>query len=278
MFAALGRGGLTYDSGVAENRGILSRPAPPPDLTVRYGPHPDQVADVRLPAADDPAPLVLLWHGGFWRPQWDRAHLGPAAADLAECGMVTANVEYRRTGWPTTVTDVAAAADTVVGLLERAAPGRVDQSRIVYAGHSAGGHLALWAALRHRLPAPAPGRLDSAPRLAGVLALAPVADLAEAYRLDLDRGAVEAFLGGGPQDVPDRYAAVDPAALGAPAAPVVLVHGDRDDRVPVEMSRRYLALTACRLVELPGADHFALIDPESAVWPQVLEALRSLID
>jgi pimeloyl-ACP methyl ester carboxylesterase len=66
--------------------------------------------------------------------------------------------------------------------------------------------------------------------------------------------------------------------LGTPAAPVVLVHGDRDDRVPVEMSRRYQALTACRLVELPGTDHFALIDPESVVWPQVLAALRSLID
>jgi acetyl esterase/lipase len=262
----------------AENRGILSRPAPPPDLTIRYGPHPDQVADVRLPATDGPAPLVLLWHGGFWRPQWDRTHLGPLAADLAARGLVAANVEYRRAGWPTTFTDVAAAADTVAGQLERAAPGQVDQSRIVYTGHSAGGHLALWAALRHRLPAPAPGHVDGPPRVAGVLALAPVADLAEAYRLDLDRGAVEAFLGGGPQDVPDRYAAVDPVTLGTPAAPVVLVHGDRDDRVPVEMSRRYAALTACRLVELPGTDHFALIDPEAVVWPQVLAALRSLID
>jgi acetyl esterase/lipase len=219
----------------------------------------------------------MLWHGGFWRPQWDRAHAGPMAADLAGHGLVVATVEYRRAGWPATFADVAAAADAVPALIEQAAPGRTDPERIVHMGHSAGGQLALWVALRHRLPASAPGRPDQAPRLAGVLALAPVADLADAYRLDLDGGAVEALLGGGPDEVPDRYAATDPLALGAPDVPVVLVHGDDDGRVPVELSRRYAAATGARLVELPGADHFSLIDPESAVWPLVLGALDDLV-
>jgi acetyl esterase/lipase len=243
---------------VAENRGVLSRPAPAPDLTIAYGSHPDQVADVWFPAGGGPAPLVMLWHGGFWRPQWDRAHLGPLAAGLAARGYVVANVEYRRSGWPETFTDVALAADAVPRLLEQA----TDQT--VYMGHSAGGHLALWAVLRRDQPGPAP---------VGVLALAPVTDLVDAYRLDLDGGAVDAFLGGGPDQVPDRYAAADPAALGAPETPVVVLHGDLDDRVPVEMSRRYAAVTGARLVQLPGTDHFALIDPESAAWPAVLEAL-----
>lgn len=255
---------------------MLSRQAPPPDLTVAYGPHRDHVADVRLPSRSGRAPLVILWHGGFWRPQWDRTHTGPMSTDLARHGYVVASVEYRRTGWPATLADAAAATEAVPGLVEQAAPGRVDHDHIIYAGHSAGGQLALWAALRDRLPAGAPGRSERPLRVAGVLALAPVVDLADAYRLDLDGGAVAAFLGGGPDEVADRYAAADPAALGAPAAPVILVHGDADGRVPVQMSRRYAAATGARLVELPGADHFALIDPESAAWSQVLAALAEL--
>jgi acetyl esterase/lipase len=224
-----------------ENRDVLVRLAPAPDLTVTYGPDPDQVADIRLPAADGPAPLVMLWHGGFWRARWDRAHASPMAADLAGHGLVVANVEYRRTGWPATFADVAAAADAVPELIEQSAPGRIDLSRTVYAGHSAGGQLALWAALRDRFPAGTPGRVERVLGVSGVLGLAPVADLADAYRLDLDVGAVEALLGGGPDEVPDRYAAADPAALGVPEPAVVIVHGDVDGRVPVAMSRRYAA-------------------------------------
>lgn len=260
-----------------ENRDILVRPAPAPDLTVSYGPHPDQVADVRLPAHSGPAPLLMLWHGGFWRAEHDRAHLGPMATDLAGRGYAVATVEYRRVGWPTIFTDVAEAADAVPALIEQVVPGRVERHRVVYAGHSAGGHLAVWAALRDRLPAGAPGRVTDLPRTTGVLALAPVLDLAEAYRLDLDGGAVAGLLGGGPDDVPERYAAADPAALGVPGPPVVVLHGDVDRSVPVEMSRRYAAATGSRLVELPGVGHFAVIDPESAAWPAVVAALGATL-
>lgn len=90
-------------------------------------------------------------------------------------------------------------------------PGRVDQSRIVYAGHSAAGHLALWP------------------------------------RCGIGSRRRWSWL----------------TATGTTGC---------------RWRNRAGTLTACRLVELPGTDHFALIDPESAVWPQVLEALRSLID
>ena len=101
-------------------------------------------------------------------------------------------------------------------------------------------------------------------------------DLAEARRLDSDGGAVDALLGGGPRAVPDRYAAADPARLAAPHAPVVLLHGERDALVPLSMSERYRDATASTLVELADVDHFALIDPSSAAWPAVLNALRTL--
>ncbi|HWG99022.1 MAG TPA: alpha/beta hydrolase fold domain-containing protein, partial [Pilimelia sp.] len=204
----------------ADPRSVLTRPAPPPDATLAYGPLPDQVADLRLPAVTGPArsvapagrggaPLVLVVHGGFWRSEYDRSHVGPMAADLAARGWPVAVVEYRRTGtpgggWPGTFQDVAEALARVPDLVAgecaaRGVPGPAPGGPVVV-GHSAGGHLALW------LAATAPRRLR------GVLALAPVADLAAAHELDLDGGAVAALLGGGPADVPDRYAAADPAA------------------------------------------------------------------
>jgi acetyl esterase/lipase len=253
---------------------VLSRPAPPPDLTAAYGDLPDQVMEVWLPAVDG-RPLVIFLHGGFWRAEWDRAHARPLAAALARAGWPVALVEYRRGGrphgWTDTKHDVAVGVAVAPTLVDRAL---LAQDRppsppgAVLAGHSAGGQLALWYAGTAPPARPVPR---------GVLALAPVADLALAYRLNLDDGAVAALLGGGPTDVPDRYATADP--VGHPArVPAILLHGDRDAQVPVELSRRYAAAARAagaevELRELAGLDHFALIDPLSAAWPAVTAAL-----
>ena len=152
--------------------------------TVRYGDLPDQVVDLTFPttrAATAPLPpLVVLLHGGFWRVAYDRLHVRVVADALTALGYAVANVEYRRVGggggWPSTFDDVARAVDAV----EEALAGRVDLDAVAYVGHSAGGHLALWAALRDRLPVGAPGRAERPPRVRGVMALAPVADLVAA--------------------------------------------------------------------------------------------------
>jgi pimeloyl-ACP methyl ester carboxylesterase len=113
--------------------------------------------------------------------------------------------------------------------------------------------------------------------VAGVVALAAVLDLAEAYRLSLDGDAVALLLGGGPGDVPERYAITDPAVLGTPPVPITLIHGDVDQRVPAGMSRRFSAATGATLIELPGVDHFALIDPSSTAWPTVRAAVHAAV-
>jgi acetyl esterase/lipase len=253
---------------------ILDRPAPPPDLTVRYGTLPEHIIDLRLPAGTGPAPLIVLFHGGYWRPQYDRTYLRPMAHALAACGYVVAMPEYRRAGmaeegWSGTFRDVAAACDQVGGLC--AAHG-ADRDRITWAGHSAGGHLALWAASRPWFPASSPwyGPCDAS----RVISLAGVNSLRLAAEWNLDDGAVQNLLGGGPDDVPERYAIADPAALTPPAVPVTLVHGTADDRVPVGMSR---ATSIGRLIELPGAGHFDLIDPHSRYWPRVLTAITGIL-
>jgi acetyl esterase/lipase len=260
-------------------REVLGRPAPPPDLTLRYGEHPDQIVDVRL-AVDSPRPatLVIFVHGGFWRAEFDRSHTGPLAADLARRGYTVATIEYRRIGqvgggWPGTFSDVAAAVAATPKLLADTLRFRglppVDVDRPILAGHSAGGHLALWYA------AVAPDATR------GVLALAPIADLVEAHRLDLDGGAVADLLGGDPCACAARYAEADPAARLPLKVPSILVHGAEDRQVPIELSRRYARAAAqagdhVALVELPDVEHFAVIDPLSSAWPSVLDALRAL--
>jgi acetyl esterase/lipase len=134
---------------------VLSRPAREPDLTLTYGTLADQVADVWLPPVGrdrrDGLPLVLFLHGGFWRAAYDRAHTAPLAEALAADGFAVCTPEYRRVGqeggaWPGTFDDIKAAATVLPGAVARATAGLVADGRIVLAGHSAGGHLALWAA------------------------------------------------------------------------------------------------------------------------------------
>jgi acetyl esterase/lipase len=262
---------------VADPRTVLSRPAPPPDLRVAYGEHPDQVADLRFPPVPAPRrPLIIVVHGGFWRADYDRSHTGPMAADLAARGYPVAQLEYRRTGqsgggWPGTLEDVSAGIAALPALAARASPlHNAPAGPPILLGHSAGGHLALWyAAARSATP------------LGGVVALAPVCDLVEAYRLDLDRGAVAALLGGSPDELPDRYADADPAQHPATAVTTVVVHGVLDEQVPIGLSRGYVSRARAagadvRLVELPAVEHFGLIDPSAPAWTTVTDVLITL--
>lgn len=235
---------------------------------------PEQVVDLRFPPEREAAraPLMVLVHGGFWNPAFDRGHLGPMAHALAAAGYLVAVPEYRRAGmaeegWTGTFSDVAAALDRVAQI---AGPHGADTGTITWAGHSAGGHLVLWAAARPGLPAGSPWQGPCAAR--HVVSLAGCSSLRLCAEWNLGAGAARNLMGGMPDEVPERYAVADPAALPAPPVPVTLVHGTEDDRVPLAMSQ---AFKAGRLVEIPGAGHFDLIDPQSPAWARVLSVLAS---
>ena len=250
--------------------------APPPAPCVAYGEHPAQVANLHLPGGEGgPWPCVVLLHGGFWRARWDRTQLTPHAIDLAGRGYATWNVEYRGVGqegggWPGTLVDVAAAVDHLAEMEE------VDPQRVVTCGHSAGGHLALWLAARHRLPT---GALAAEPRVrpAAAIGLAAVSDLERAWRDDLGSGAAEALLGSF-DAAPERYAVASPAALAPLGVPQLLIHGAEDDIVPVSQSRDHAARDPqAELVELEGADHFDVIELGGAAWTAVVDRLPALL-
>jgi acetyl esterase/lipase len=215
----------------------------------------------RLGPDDGPA-LVVFIHGGFWRARFDAAAIVELARACGEAGFSTWNIEYPRVGmpgggWPGTGRSVRAAVT--------AALTAAGERPVMLVGHSAGGHLALWAA----------GELP----VAEVVSLAGVCDLRAAAAAGLGDGAVAELLGPVPDDdVFGQASPLDRLPLGVPA---LLVHGDADDRVPIDQSRAYLAAARaagdrCELVELPGADHFELVDAGGRAWPLIAEHLAAL--
>ncbi|MEV8551839.1 alpha/beta hydrolase [Streptomyces glaucescens] len=282
----------------AEEKSAFSHPPVDPDATAAYGGHPDQVIDFYAPHTPGPAgpdscaPLVVVLHGGAWRAPYDRRHISPFAGFLARRGFAVASVEYRRGAvaaaageqpvagrWPDTFDDVAAALDALPALVSEALP-QADAQRTVLTGHSAGGHLALWAAARHVLPAGAPWRTGHPAPLRGVVALAPIADFAVADELDVCGGAARQLLGG--KDLfAERRPYADPALLLPTGIATTLVQGRADLDVPQAVAESYADAAAkagevAGLTLLEDVGHFPLIDPAADACAVVAEEIAQL--
>jgi acetyl esterase/lipase len=240
-------------------------------VRIAYGTSPHQVGDLHLPDAGS-APLVCLFHGGFWRMPYGREELTPVARDLAGVGFAVWNVEYRRVGpggdpWPAAFVDVDALLAHLPAL-GREYP-QVDLGRLFLVGHSAGGHLAFWAASRRRSGPPS-----------AVIGLAPLLDLAAVHEAGLGDGAVEAFLGGTPSELPARYREASPRALLPLGVRQLVFHGDADEAVPLALSEAYVRAAVnsgddASCVVLEGTDHMAFLDPASRAHAAVRQCLEA---
>jgi len=256
--------------------GATRRTAPPDDgRVVRYGAHPDQYAVLRTPAGTARG-LVVLLHGGFWSAAYGQELMEPLTADLVGRGHATWNVEYRRIGsgggFPATFIDVATAIDRVGGLgLDPALP-------VTVLGHSAGGHLAAWAASRNDRTPGGPPRVTATT----TLSLSGVLCLATADRERLGGGAAAALMGGHAADTPAAYDLADPERLVPARGRLEVVHARDDQVVPRGQSTGYVSADdaaggSARLAIVPG-DHFSLIDPTSTAWEQsrtLIEEVRA---
>jgi acetyl esterase/lipase len=254
-----------------------------PVTALSYGPDPEQVGDLRLPAGHGaPVPVCVLLHGGHWREIWERDLMDELAVDLTRRGFATWNLEYRRVGpsrggWPATFADTAAGIDHLVQLADRY---RLDLERVVLVGHSAGGQLAMWSVTRRALPT---GAVGGAPAVSAalVVSLAGVPDLAHSARLGIDQQAVVGMIGGLPAELPERYALASPAERLPLECPCLLVWGGRDSPDIIEENRLIAARAQesghpFELCELADADHFSVIDPRSESWTVIAQRMAAL--
>jgi acetyl esterase/lipase len=236
--------------------------------THSYGDHPSQLGELFLPSGSGPFPVTVVVHGGYWKAQHDRSLMDGLCIDLAAHGLAAWNIEYRRVGagggWPHTFEDVAAAVDL---LTELDAP--LDLSHVEAVGHSAGGHLALWAASRPSLPRDAPG---GAPRIeiAAAVSQAGVLDLTLAAGLMPSSTPTRALLGD-PVVNYERYVLASPRERLPLGMPQLVLHGDRDDTVSMRIATSYVSAARsvgdpCELVVLNHTGHFEHIDPGSQAW------------
>lgn len=255
---------------------LLLAPAPPAAPAVHriaYGTDLLQFGELRLPSGRGPHPVAVVIHGGCWSARYGLDLMRPASEALRKDGIATWTIEYRRVGdpgggWRGTFDDVARGIDHV-GALARRFP--LDTNRVVLVGHSAGGHLALWAAGRHRLG------------VRGVVGLGAITDL-RAYGAGPGgcNAAVAQLLGGTVEEVPERYAEANPVDLLPLRVPVRLIQGDRDAIVPSSQGARFAAEANgkgddVRVGTIARAGHFDLIDPTAPAWKAVVEEIRALL-
>lgn len=267
---------------------INALPSAPADERYAYGADAQQFGDLRLPKGPGPYPVAVIIHGGCWVERYaDLQNIAALADALRRQGIATWNIEYRREdqaggGWPGTFLDVAQAVDALRDLAKRHP---LDLSRVITVGHSAGGQLALWAAARPKLPRTSALFFPRPLAIRGVVALGTPGDLAR-FRLKEEdicgEAVVTDLLGGGPENVPERYAQASPVEMLPLGVPQIFVTGEAD---PVETPGDGAAYVAAARAAgdraeqriVPDAAHFEYNSPNSVAWPVVRDAVLSLL-
>ena len=269
-------------SGSASFQELLTRPRPVPDAHIAYGKDALQYGDLYLPKGGGAHPVIVLIHGGCWLGALPGPELmDPMVDPLRARGFAVWNIEYRRIGqngggYPGTFQDIGAAIDE----LRMIAPAHhLDLGHVVLAGHSAGGHLAAWAAARPRIAKTSVLYSKTPLAIHGVVSLSGILDL-ESYR------ATGPSACGGPATIDalvgrhaDPYADTSPARLLPAGVPETILSGGSDRIVPASFGHDYAKIAkgaGDRVddVELPGTGHFDMIDPLSPAWPAIDAAIE----
>ncbi|TAJ74284.1 MAG: alpha/beta hydrolase [Phenylobacterium sp.] len=257
----------------------MSQPQAKADAHIAYGPAPAQAVELFLPKSAGPHPVVVLIHGGCYLAEYQGLpQTSGMAADLARRGYAVWNVEYRKlgepgAGYPGTFLDVADAVDRIRAEAPRYG---LDTKRVLAVGHSAGGHLALWAASRARLPKTSPLWRGDPLRIRTVVSLGGIGDL---------EGQGDIFAGAcGPEPIPriigladraDAYADTSPAELLPSGARVVMISGVLDHVMPPATGKAYTARVRkagdqAEAIAIPGATHYDVVIPTTEAWKTVV--------
>jgi acetyl esterase/lipase len=264
-------------------------PQPTAPHSVAYGRDPLQHAELWRPEGDGPFPIVLMIHGGCWQTKVAKADFMRRMADaLVRRGVAVWNIEYRGVdvpggGYPGTFRDVADAADL---LHDRGPQLGLDTGRVVAVGHSAGGHLALWLAARHRIERGSALWAERPLRIGGVVSLGGLPDLREA-RTEAAHACgadtVDRLVGPPTSRHPDPYADTSPVSLAPLGVAQVMISGAADGIAPPRVAEAYAARAAATgdaptVITIPDQGHFELIAPGTPAGDAVIAETLRLLD
>ncbi len=281
-----GEHGVTYS---LARQMSAAEPPPSPDRRVVFATVDgiDLHADIWLPSSGAPAggtngrAAAIFVHGGAFVGGELGSRPGLFEA-LSESGHAVIDIEYRLSPpprWHDAPADVLCALAWVA---REASSLDIDPARVVLMGESAGGSLVLVAAYAAGTDAIAPSCLGSPLVPAGVVAIAPTADL-EGIWLDRTltyggRAFPEAYIGGPPAEYPDRYAAASPIGMLRPGLPRTLVvaagndHLVRLERVTSVVDQLQAAGVETELIVVPFAEH-GFDGPANGFGEQLLESV-----
>lgn len=274
---------------------LIKQPTPPANARIAYGKNSLQFGELRLPAGTGPFPVAVLVHGGCWSATLGKLPeavtsfelLRPIAAALAQEGIASWNLEYRKLGnegggWPGTYLDLGLATD----LLRELAPRfHLNVKQVIAIGHSSGGQLAFWLAARGKLPKGSVLHTDTPLQLKGVMSIDGPPDLAADRAIDQSEcgGPVVAqFIGGTPAEFPDRYREGSASGLLPIGVKEELLLADKHGEQWIELFKQYVAAAekagdSIRMPTMENAGHFDGINPQSPAWKTVMGSVRFLL-
>ncbi|TPE63976.1 alpha/beta hydrolase [Sandaracinobacter neustonicus] len=277
-------------------RAVASLPAAAPTETIRYGEAPSQLVELFMPKpnAESPDalhPVVIMVHGGCWRKDIAGPELlRPAAGAFIDKGYAVWSIGYRRIdeeggGYPGTYQDVAQAIDLI---REHAEARKLDLNRLVFYGHSAGAHLALWAAGRGKIPAGSPLHSEKPLKPRGVVSVGGIGSLAnwsaEINTLcgpdTVEKLAPKTAADGSERADDLRFADTSPDKLLPLGVPVVMLHGVYDAAAfpAIGLDFAIEARKAGDKADIwlaPVAGHFEVIAPGTRPFAQAVSAVEA---
>ncbi|WP_420935813.1 alpha/beta hydrolase family protein [Alteromonas sp. A081] len=208
---------------------------------------------------------IIFIHGGCWLNAYDATHGAGFYSALADKGIDTYAVEYRRTGdigggWPGSFHDIKAAINSITGALSEADDGK----NVYIVGHSAGGHLALLAAASQLT-------IPNNVNIKAVIGLAAITNITQyANGTNSCQTATPEFMDGKPEERIEAYKQATPN-LARITTSVILMQGDTDSIVPALHSVSEYAET----ISIPNGGHFDWLHPKSDSYQALVKVVTA---
>ena len=256
------------------------------DVRYAYGSQEDQFGELFAHQLRRLMQVIQLWYCftvDVGVQAFGAEPMGQLARAIAQLGVAVWNLEYRRLdgagGWPQTFEDISNGVDWLKVIAKDES---LDLDKAAVAGHSAGGHLALWASARHRLPADSELANESPLPLRAAISLAGIGDLDDANLREICRGAPAQLMGGLADERPDRYASGSPRRLLPLGVPQFHICGTQDVLVPIDHVRGFVQHASeagddAWLTEVPDAGHCEIVTAGSSAWPTVEAVFRDVL-